>query len=120
VMMKKYILFLYFLQKTKGEGFYFFFKIKQITLWSSIIGQNYFEQFEVISMSLKETKGKVRGKGKGSFDKVCQSLVQESEASCFYHLSQKNSGEKTYCDQWHPFFCYFTVIFHNSLNNQTK
>lgn len=83
-----------FLYKTKGWGYFFFFKIKQLILWSSIIiGQSYFEEFDVISTSLKETKGKVRGKGKGSFDKSCQPLGPESEASCFYHVAE-NSGKK--------------------------
>ena len=70
-MMKKYILFV-FCAKQKVRAIIFFFKIKQITLCSSILGQSYFEQFDVICTSLKETKGKVRGKGKGSFDKSHQ------------------------------------------------
>ena len=90
--MKKYILFV-FCTKQKVGAIFFFFKIKQIILWSSIIGQSYFEEFDVISTSLKETKGKVRGKGKGSFDKSCQPLGPESEASCFYHVAE-NSGKK--------------------------
>ena len=57
--------------QNKRLRLFFFFKIKQIILGSSIIGQSYFEQFDVISTSLKETKGKVRGKGKGSSDKFC-------------------------------------------------
>lgn len=89
---EKNISCLFFVQN-KRLRLFFFFKIKKIILWSSIIGQSYFEQFDVISTSLKETKGKVRGKGKGSFDKFCQPLGPESEASCFYHVSE-NSGKK--------------------------
>lgn len=70
--MKKYVLFV-FCTKQKVRDIIFFFKIKQIPFWSCIIGQSYFEQFDVISASLTETKGKVRGKGKGHFDKLHQS-----------------------------------------------
>lgn len=63
---------LFSVQNKRLELLFFFFKINQIPFWSSIIGQSYFEQFDVISASLKETKGKVRGKGKGSFDKLHQ------------------------------------------------
>lgn len=87
-MTKKNISCLFSVQKVRAIIF-FFFKIKQITLCSSITGQSYFEQFDVISTSLKETKGKVRGKGKVSFDKLRQPLVPESEASCFYHVAEK-------------------------------
>lgn len=98
---KKNISCLFSVQKV--SAIIFFFKIKQITLCSSIIGQSYFEQFDVIYTSLKETKGKVRGKGKVSFDKLRQLLVPESEASCFYHVAEKQWKKFNVINDIHSF-----------------
>lgn len=106
---KIYPVCLFSVQNKRLELFFSFFQNKANN-WSSIIVQSYFEQFDVISVSLKETKGKVRGKGKAALIS-CASHWSRGVKHPVFIMWLNNSRKIIPSDQWDPFL----LLFHSYL-----